>query len=259
MSGHCLCAAMVRSPCRACLFALLAVAMIVTTAAAEPWQGRLQGGAEVTIDAQTRRAMSRIDGHQRPLWDGVHRLEDGSTVIVRDGIAVPTAPMYERWESEPKPEPVFEYRYCEQLVRKTCGFDDACSSSSACLRARTLLGKEMEEQRQVDRYLIDLPQTATSELCVQALVDPSFPACASLAAEAGNSRCRALVERVCGAAGACADSQACDAARQLQALETDERLVNADPSALSITGGQCLEAMTNPFFEPCGVDQGDGP
>jgi hypothetical protein len=163
--------------------------------------------------------------------------------------------MYERWESEPKPKPVFEYRYCEQLVRKTCGFDDACNSSAACLRARTLLSNEVAEQRQVDQYLADHPQTATSERCVQALVDPSFPACASLDAEAGDSRCRALVERVCGAQGGCADSQGCDAARQLQALETEERLVNADPSALSRTGGQCLEAMTNPFFDPCGADQ----
>lgn len=235
-----------------CLLLLFGVA---ADALAESWQGRLQGGAEVTIDPQTRRAMGTIDGVERPLWDGVHRLEDGSTVIVRDGIAVPTAPMFERWESEPKPEPVLVDRYCEQLVRKTCGFDDACSNASACLRARSLLGQEAAEQRQLPPLTADDAQSTTSEQCLQGLSDPSFPACASLTAESGDSRCQALVERVCGAAGGCSDSQACDAARQLLALETDERLVNADPSALSGTGSQCLEAMSNAFFAPCGAQE----
>ena len=236
---------------RHCGFCLLALLGALASAFAEPWQGRLEGGAELTVDPETRRAMGRINGLERPLWDGVHRLEDGSTVIVRDGIAVPTAPMYERWESEPKPEPLFEYRYCTQLVRKTCGFDHACSTAAACLRARTLLSKQAEEQRQVDRGRADDARTSSSERCLRALADPSFPACASLATGAGNSRCQALVERVCGTEGGCADSQACDAAQQLQALETEERLMNADPSALSDSGSQCLKAMSNPYFAPC--------
>lgn len=252
MSGHALFAGLIRLRGWLCLLLLLAIA---TEGFAEPWQGRLQGGAEVTVDPNTRRAMGTIKGSQRQLWDGVHRLEDGSTVTVRDGIAVPTTPMVERWGSEPRPEPVFEYRHCEQLVRKTCGFDGACNGSEACLRARALLGDETAEQRRIDQGLADDPQTATDARCLQGLSDPSFPACASLSAETGDSRCTALVERVCGAAGGCADSQACDAARQLQKLETEERLVNADPSALSLTGGQCLEAMTNAFFGPCGQDQ----
>jgi hypothetical protein len=89
--------------------------------------------------------------------------------------------------------------------------------------------------------------------CREALDDPAFTACASLAAGAGDSRCRALVRRTCGADGACSGTQACDAARQLQALETQERLTNADPSALSQTGSQCLEAMSNSFFRPCAM------
>lgn len=251
MSSHASFAYTIRLRSWLCLLALLAVPLITS---AEPWQGRLQGGAEVTVDPQTRRAMGRIDGVQRPLWDGVHRLEDGSTVTVRDGIAVPTAPMVEHWEAEPKPEPMFASRYCAQLVRKTCGFDDACDTAAACLRARTLLGEEAQAQLQIGQGRADVPQTAATQRCLQALSDPSFPACASLTAKAGDSRCQALVERVCGAQGGCAETEACDAARQLQALETEERLINADPSALSLSGGQCLEAMTNPFFEPCGKD-----
>jgi hypothetical protein len=219
--------------------------------AAETWYGRVQGGPEVMVDPDTRRAVGVIDGQQRPLWDGVHRLEDGSSVIIRDGIAVPTEPMFERWEGVAKPEPIYASRYCNQLVRKTCGFDNACNTAGACLRARTLLGEEAREQRQLTDAGFGYPQTAASECCRDALEDPEFPACATLAGSTGNSRCRDLVERVCGKDSACDDSQACDAARQLQAMETQERLTNADPSALSLTGRQCLEAMSNAFFEPC--------
>jgi len=230
------------------LLALLAPAASLT---ADPWQSRLEGGSEVRVDPSTRRAIETMDGQQRPLWDGVHRLEDGSTLTVRDGIAVPTPSMMERWEGDSEPEPIYEYRYCKQLVRKTCGFDDGCDTAAACLRARTLLGDAAREQLELDPRRAADAQTATSARCQQALSDPSFPACGRAGERADNSRCRALVERVCGAEDSCASTQACDAAKQLQALETEERLVNADPSALSVTGKQCLEAMTNAFFEPC--------
>lgn len=235
---------------------LLAVTVgVAVDASADPWQSRLQGGAEVSVDPSTRRAVGIINGQQRPLWDGVHRLEDGSTLIVRDGIAVPTAPMVEQWQADSAPEPIYEYHYCKQLVRKTCGFDDACDRSAACLRARTLLGDEAREQLGLDPRRTAEAQTATGERCQKALSDPSFPACESPSDRADNSRCQALVERVCGPEDACAGTQACDAARQLQSLEAEERLINADPSALSLTGGQCLEAMTNAFFEPCDSTQ----
>lgn len=242
----------VRRGARGLTALLLVVLAAHGNALAEPWQGRLQGGAEVTVDPETRRATGVIDGQERPLWDGVHRLEDGSTVIVRDGVAVPTEPMYERWQREDEPEAIYAGRFCNQLVRKTCGFDEACSAHAACLRARTLLTDEMREQRQSPSAGVQYPQTAASERCRTALDDPAFPACASLDAASGDSRCRDLVVRVCGAGNECAGSQACDAAQQLQGLETQERLTNADPAALSRTGQQCLEAMNNSFFAPCG-------
>jgi hypothetical protein len=231
---------------------LLALSLgLAADAPADPWQSRLQGGAEVSVDPSTRRAVGTVNGQQRPLWDGVHRLDDGSTLIVRDGIAVPTAPMVEQWQADAEPEPLYEYHYCKQLVRKTCGFDDVCDRSAACLRARTLLGDEAREQLGLDPRRTLNAQTAAGERCQQALSDPSFPACESPSDRADNSRCQAVVERVCGPEAECGGTQACDAARQLQALEADERLVNADPSALSLSGSQCLEAMTNAFFEPC--------
>lgn len=227
----------------------LSAALMVTAAAGEPWRGRLQGGGEVWVDPETHRAMGGFDGVERPLWDGVHRLEDGSTVIIRDGIAVPTEPMYEAWRRAERPRPVLAERYCEQLVRKTCGFDDACSSTAACVRARSLRTDAARERHQ-GRSAAQ-PPTAAVERCRQALDDPAFPVCASIESDRGDSRCRALVVKVCGANDACAETQACDAARQLQALETEERLVREDPRAPGVTGRQCLEAMHNDFFTPC--------
>jgi hypothetical protein len=234
---------------------LLALSVCAGHVCAETWRGELQTGGQIVVDPDSHRAMREDGGITRPLWDGVHRLEDGSTVIVRDGVAVPTEDMYRAWSGGVAPEAVYAERWCKQLVRKTCGFDDACDNTAACLQARTLLADTERERR--EHFLArgagtraNTAPTATEPRCREALADPAFPACASLA-EGGDSRCRDLVLRVCGADDACAGSQACDAARQLQALETEERLAVEDPAALSGTGQQCLEAMHNDFFTPC--------
>lgn len=226
--------------------------MLGVTAApvlAETWQGQLRRGGQIRVDPDTHRAV-RGDG-EGPMWDGVHRLDDGSTVIIRDGIAIPTEQMYQAWSGDTKPRAIFEDRHCHQLVRKTCGFDSACNNSAACLRARGLLADEGREQRDQPLIAGTHPRTAASEQCRQALTDPAYNACASLQAAIGDSRCRELVDWVCGGDNRCAEAQACDAARQLLRMETDERLGNDDPSALSSTGGQCVEAMGNAFFQAC--------
>ncbi|MGB5733735.1 MAG: hypothetical protein WBM40_04755 [Thiohalocapsa sp.] len=222
---------------------------MVAPTAAETWQGQLQQGGQISVDPYTHRAM-RGDG-RGPMWDGVHRLDDGSTVIIRQGIAIPTEQMYETWSGDTKPQPIFEDRHCNQLVRKTCGFDSACNNSAACLRARSLLGEEGREQRDQPVSAGTHPRTAASEQCRRAMTDPAYAACASLEAAIGDSRCRDLVDQVCGADDRCAPAQPCGAARQLLRMETEERLTNDDPGALSATGGQCLEAMINAFFIPC--------
>jgi hypothetical protein len=211
----------------------------------------LESGGEISVDPQTHRATHDADGVQRPLWDGVHRLDDGSTVIIRDGIAVPTETMVDAWSRRPQPKPTLVERWCSQLVRKSCGFDGACSSSSACLRARSLAADEAREQRGLPLAAGAHPRTATSGRCRKALVENEYPACSSLESGAGESRCRPLVAKTCGRAAQCADSQACRAARQLLGFETEERLVNDDPGMVSTSGRQCLEAMANPFFKAC--------
>ena len=235
--------------------ALACLCSAVPNAAAQAWRGELQSGGEIVVEPGTHRALRQDNGSSRQLWDGVHRLQDGSTVTVRDGVAVPTEDMYRAWRGTVAPQPVYAEDWCKQLVRKTCGFDDACDHAAACLHARSLFAeaqRERREQRIVQGAgaVADRAPKATSLRCREALSEPEFPACEHLA-RGGDSRCQALVTRVCGADNACADTQACDAARQLRALETEERLSLEDPGALSGAGRQCLEAMDNDFFTPC--------
>jgi hypothetical protein len=238
---------------------LAAILLWAAPAPAGTWQGQLERGGAITVDPQTHRAIREDGGGARPMWDGVHRLEDGSTVIIRDGIAVPTEDMVRTWTDEGRPQPVFERRYCNQLVRKTCGFDNACNSSAGCLRARSLLAEEAREQRDRPHTGAAYPATPTGQRCQSALSDPDFPPCASLESAFGDSRCRELLDKVCGADNRCGDGQPCDVARQLLRLETEERLVNDDPGALSVTGRQCLEALGNDFFTPCEPDSATAP
>jgi hypothetical protein len=237
------------------LVALLPVLLLVPLAGtAQTWRGELQRGGEVVVDPETHRAVREEGGRTRQLWDGVHQLQDGSTVIVRDGVAIPTTEMYDAWAGGAAPEPVYRDRWCKQLVRKTCGFDDACATAPACLQARTLYAdaeRERREQAMVrGRDTDDAAPVPTAERCRRALAETAFPACRTLT-EQGDSRCRALVTRVCGASHACAGSEPCAAARQLQGLETEERLALEDPDGATEMGRKCREAMQNPFFKPC--------
>jgi len=241
----------VRTTAASAMLGVVLTATLAAPALAEQWRGELEGGGSLYVDPDTHRAVQDYGGVQRPAWSGVHRLDDGSTVIIRDGVAVPTEQMYQAWEGGGPPEPAFAERYCEQLVRKTCGFDNDCNTAAACLRARSLLAAEAREQAEQPLAAGPHPLTATSERCRQALSEADFPACPSLDAAAGDSRCRALVEQACGTDGACSDRQACDAARQLLRMETEERLVNDNPATTSATGQQCIEAMGNPFFSAC--------
>jgi hypothetical protein len=50
---------------------------------AAQWSAPLKDGGTVTVDPQTNRATVRRDGVETQLWDGVHRLEDGSTLTIR--------------------------------------------------------------------------------------------------------------------------------------------------------------------------------
>lgn len=225
------------------------VLLLEPSAQASDWTGALGDGSELRVDPRTRRAI-QVEGEQtRPLWDGVHRLEDGSVVIIRGGTAVPTQEMLRAWEGGAPAVEAPADRPCEQLERRVCGHDNACRTSAACLSARSLLNSEREAQRRAPFGAGARPATEYSSRCQAALGDSEFPPCAS--ALGGPSTCQALVMQVCGEDGRCASGPACAPARQLRDQETAERAASPGPDALTPSGVQCQEALGNPFFKAC--------
>jgi hypothetical protein len=225
---------------------LLAASMV-----ADAWTGALPQGGELRVDPDTRRAW-RVEGDQAmPMWDGVHRLENGSIVIIRGGTAVPNEEMLRAWESGPPPMDPLDGRPCEQLERRVCGHGDECRASGACLNARRLLNLERDAQRRAPFGAGPQPETPVAGQCRTALTDPAFPPCDKVPTAGTHTPCHALVERVCGSDERCAASPACPPARQLLEQEGREHAGDPRPDSLTPSGAQCQEAMTNAFFAPC--------
>lgn len=149
------------------LGAMLATLLLVVgpAAAREPWSAPLARGGQVEIDPRTNRPILIQDGRQTQLWDGVHRLEDGSVIRIQEGRVVPTMEMLSppRLESEseeagapkdagapkateqPGAEPISGVSPCEQLVMKVCGTAAECWREPACDAARQLRRMERED------------------------------------------------------------------------------------------------------------------
>ena len=147
---------------------------------AAQWSAPLKEGGTVTVDPDTNRATLRKDGVETQLWDGVHQLEDGSTLTIRSGIAVPNQDIL-RVRELPKKQPaevdqwsgtlIVGYSPCEKLVRRVCGVDQACSSGAACDPARQLLTMEQQERaaNASPNYM-----TPASGQCQQAELDRTY-------------------------------------------------------------------------------------
>ncbi|MFD2111406.1 hypothetical protein [Thiorhodococcus fuscus] len=108
---------------------------------AADWQGQLSDGTRVEVDSQTHRAWQLDHGQRHPLWDGVHRLADGSVVIVREGTAVPQAGMLDAWsrpEAPEIPETGARSADCGRLVDHACGKGWRCVRAEPCRVARQL-------------------------------------------------------------------------------------------------------------------------
>lgn len=231
--------------------AVLAQIVIAVPVFAGSWTGALQDGSVLKVDPETRRPMRYYNGGTAPMWDGTHRMENGSVVIVRDGAIVPTEGMLDTWAAEPGAEPQMRERYCEQLVRKVCGFKEECSQTQPCVLAHQLLRMEREEQRRAPIGSGLYPNTASTSECLEAMGNAAFPACSDSRPEMRDTACKKLVERVCGKEDRCATSVACDPARQMLRMETEERLESADPDAKTPTGVECGKVRDNAFFQPC--------
>jgi hypothetical protein len=133
---------------------LLLVALLLpgTRLLAADWTSRLQDGSTVTVDPDTNRATVTRGGVTTPLWDGSHRMQDGSQLIINRGLATPNDAIIESRRQPPREvedwedAPIVGYSPCEQLVRLVCGRQDQCLSAEGCGLARQLLDMEREER-----------------------------------------------------------------------------------------------------------------
>ena len=158
------------------IIALLPVLAVPQPASA--WSSSLSGGrGEVSVDSSNRATINQ-GGVERPLWDGTHRLEDGSTLIIRQGIAVPNPAILESRDQlqPPKAEDWEGVRIvgtspCERLERKVCGPENECLTAEACTAVAQLVDREWDERRASHNagYM-----TPTSGQCLLALEDTEF-------------------------------------------------------------------------------------
>lgn len=163
------------------LLYLLAVSLLILPVFAAEADSSLQNGGAVAVDPDTNRATITRDGVTTPLWDGTHRMQDGSTLIIRQGISVPKEPGPEtrqppipkaaEWEGAP----IVGYSPCEKLVRRVCGKQDRCRDKEACNLARQLLTMEQDERAASDDRG---RMTYTSGECQELWPDRElFPSC----------------------------------------------------------------------------------
>ena len=159
---------------------VLSVCAPVAPAVAE-WSAKMQGGGAVTVNPDTRRATVTKDGVSSQLWDGAHRMEDGSVLIVNHGEVVSgesmdiprrlPPPDANDWEDVK----IVGYSPCEQLVHRVCGLQNQCATAEACNSSRQLLIMEQDERTRADD---GSRMTYTSGQCLQAKEDYTyFAAC----------------------------------------------------------------------------------
>jgi hypothetical protein len=153
------------------------MALFMLPAIADQWSSTLQGGGIVTVDPESNRASITRDGVTTPLWNGIHRMQDGSSLIVNRGVAVPTQPILES-RRLPAPETrewqdvnIVGYSPCEQLVRQVCGRQNQCADVEACDPANQLLDMEQQERRDSDNPNL---MTYTSGQCLNAMKDREY-------------------------------------------------------------------------------------
>lgn len=240
-----------------CIFLAVVVWGAAAVAQAPSWQGRLQDGSRVEVDPSTNRAIVyRRQGVATQLWDGVHRLEDGSSITVRSGVMVPNTEVIRLRQGIERTGPFAVTRAspCVVLVRKVCGLHDECAGHPACDHARQLHGIEQDEARDRAASGESSPFMQTPAQCAQAAQDETFfVPCDVRRPGPSPTPCERLVTKVCGTRNQCADREGCSLATQLSDNEHRDRLASRDPEQITDAGRQCTEAFADKeMFAPCG-------
>lgn len=221
------------------------------------WEAQTDYGQDIWIDPATNRATIRSGvGAGRPLWDGVHRLEQGSTITIRSGVVVPTEQMetpapvpstlpesFAKAHPPAGPMPHHDPT-CDELVLRSCGLSDECRSRTSCR-----LAKQLQAQYRKAGWSDPEGRDWAIKQCRQALQDETnFVTCAS-AAQAMAAPCAHLAQRVCGDQYRCYGSSACQMALRLQQIEYEQASTaqkGPGPHA------QCLQMLLqHAAFPPC--------
>lgn len=163
------------------LAGLLSVLVVGAQPLSADWQAQLEQGGQVSVDPRSNRVTVTRDGVTTPLWDGVHRLRDGSVIRVRAGQIVPNEAILRAREQPPAPvsdpaqawvgQPIQGSSPCERLVERVCGPRGRCADSPACDPAHQLLDRERAERADSDA---PGTMTYTSGQCLQADRDTGF-------------------------------------------------------------------------------------
>jgi len=160
------------------LLVAVVLGVSVTSVTAAGWTSGMQGGGTVTVDPDTRRATVTRDGVTSSLWNGVHRLQDGSVLIVNDGEVVPGEHASSPPRQLPPPDTadwedvkIVGYSPCEQLARQVCGRQNECAAVDACKMSQQLLAMEQDERTGADD---GSRMTYTSGQCLKATKDVEY-------------------------------------------------------------------------------------
>jgi hypothetical protein len=221
-------------------FPLILILLLSSVAGAEEgsWQGSLQDGSRITIDPFTNKAMRTLDGETTPLWNGVHRLNNGAVIIVREGLVVRDETVTKAQQEQVRNR---HNAACMQLVTKVCGVHNECHSQPACDPASQLLAMEREERNSNGSETT----LESSTLCLEALANEDFfTPCKQRESDQLATACERLASTVCGEEGVCKDTQGCDAARQLITMEQQDRY--EFPDIPSRATEQCREMLHHP-------------
>ena len=224
------------------------------TAWAGTWDSELRSGGRIEVDPTTNKArLYSPEGANVPLWNGVHQLQDGSTVIVRDGVMVPNEEVLDLRDDWARDQRIAEEGkgYCGILVRKACGFDNECSDASICGQARQLLQFAEEERQERSRPGFSARFLELPGQCREALENESyFKPCNKDTSGGEPTFCAQLVHKVCGTEDACGDTQICVTVRELLDREYRERLTSEGPGGFAPSAEICQKALTETSFFP---------
>jgi hypothetical protein len=226
---------------------------------AAPWNAELGTGQQISVSPSTNRAVIQSGiGQGKPLWDGVHRLDDGSTITIRSGILVPNEAV-QTYQAAPGPlsdrragdqeaftPPPGTRGGCDTLVLNCCGLHGSCEDTEACVLARQLRGMQHQD---------DSPRLGNADWaeqqCREALHDRARFAACDREPPLKTSACRQLLDRVCARRPRCEDSPSCRMARELFDLE-QAALDSGAEVELEIIRPRCLEILgEHAFFPPC--------